>query len=207
MLLWTIDETSGFDTTWAKVEGRRLQAAGRVVALSPRPHWLDYALETGVDFVHQRVSVTSRGQGRSASLDLRRDGDGRWSANGERRPDLDDALDCDLAACPLTNTMPVLRHDLHRAAGDRTFLMAFIEVPSLKVVTSRQRYTHLRRTQDGGAVIRYASGSFRSDLTVDTNGFVVDYPHLGRRVRAGESAPEIRARPGSLRPDGGDVAP
>lgn len=133
-------------------------------------------------------------------LDLRRYG-GHWTVNGERRPDLDDALDCDLAACPLTNTMPILRHQLHRQPDDHTFLMAFIEVPSLRVVPASQRYIHLREF-DGGAVVRYQSGSFQSDLTIDADGFVVDYPKLGRRLEPEPPAAGSRAAgPGSARPD------
>jgi hypothetical protein len=63
------------------------------------------------------------------------------------------------------------------------------------------RYTHLRLTDDGGAVVRYRSGSFQSDLTVDQDGFVVVYPKLGRRVEPGPPAAGIRASgPGSARP-------
>jgi hypothetical protein len=62
--------------------------------------------------------------------------------------------------------------------------MAFIHVPTLEVTPNRQRYTFLRHA-DAGAMVRYASGSFRSDLTIDEDGFVLDYPQLGRRIAAG----------------------
>lgn len=39
---------------------------------------------------------------------------------------LDDALDCDLAFSPLTNTMPVLRHRLHREPGEVRLVMAWV---------------------------------------------------------------------------------
>ncbi len=201
MLLWEIDETSGFDSAWASIEGRILRAEGRASGLAPQPYWLSYLLETDDDLVHRRMVVEARWQGGSASLDLQRV-EGHWMANGEPRADLAEALDCDLAACPLTNTMPIVRHDLHRGPGDQAPVMAFIEVPTLKIVTSQQRYTHLRRTADGGATVRYRSGSFQSDLAIDRDGFVVDYPQLGRRVEAGRSAPGLRAAgPGSPRPD------
>ena len=201
MLLWTIDETAGFDAAWASVNGGRLEADGRAAGLRPRPYWVEYRLETGEAYATNLMAVESRWDGGSARLDLRRQ-DGRWTANGEDRPDLADALDCDLAACPLTNTMPILRHDLHRATGEHDFLMAFIEVPSLRVVPSRQRYTHLRLLDGGGAVVRYASGSFQSDLVIDADGFVVEYPQLGRRAEAPDASAEgIRAEgPGSARP-------
>ena len=79
--------------------------------------------------------------------------------------------------------------------------MAFIEVPDLRVVPSTQRYTHIAAVSGGGAVVRYRSGSFESDLVIDADGFVVTYPQLGRRVEPGSPTPGIRATgPGSVRP-------
>jgi hypothetical protein len=180
LLIWSIEETVGFDTAWSTVQGTVLTAEGRSSGLLPVPFWLDYRLETTDEFVTGRMAVDCRWPGGSATLDLRRDR-GHWTVNGKPRVDLDDALDCDLMACPLTNTMPILRHGLHLGPGDERFLMAFIEVPSLRVVPSPQRYTYLAPT-DGGALIRFRSGSFQSDLTIDRDGFVVDYPTLGRRL-------------------------
>ena len=181
-LAWQIDETLGFDSAWAELDGRRLVAEGRTAGQLPRPYWIDYRLETGDELVTARVQAEARWEGGSASLDLRRDPVEGWSVDGEARPDLAEALDCDLGACPLTNTMPVLRHDLLRMPGDHQFLMAFINVPSLRVVPSRQRYTHIRPGDPSGAVIKYRSGSFESDLVFDADGFVLEYPRLGRRV-------------------------
>jgi hypothetical protein len=183
LLVWEIDETAGFDSAWATLEDGQLRADGRAVWQRPRPVWIDYRLETAEAFVTRSMDVGARWDGGSASLRLRNDG-GAWTVNGEPRPDLDGALDCDLAACPLTNTMPILRHGFQREAGDHELLMAFIQVPTLEVTPNRQRYTFLRRV-DAGAKVRYASGSFRSDLTIDEDGFVLDYPQLGRRIGPG----------------------
>lgn len=201
LLIWEIRETAGFDTAWASRAETRLTAEGRVAALDPSGYWLSYRLQTDRDFVHRRMQVEARWPEGRATLDLRRGG-GRWSANGEERRDLAAALDCDLGACPLTNTMPILRHGLHRQPGEHEFIMAFIEVPSLRVVAVRQTYTHVRLLDGGGAIVRYASGSFQSDLRVDVEGFVVDYPQLGRRVQPDAGiANGVRARePGSVRP-------
>ncbi len=180
LLVWVIDETAGFDSAFATLEDGRLLAEGRAVWQRPRPVWIDYRLETGDGYVTRAMDVEARWDAGSAALRLHNDG-GVWTVNGEPRPDLDGALDCDLAACPLTNTMPILRHGLHREPGDQRLLMAFITIPTLEVTPNRQRYTFLRRV-DAGAQVRYASGSFRSDLTIDEDGFVLDYPQLGRRL-------------------------
>jgi hypothetical protein len=201
LLTWQIDETSGFDTAWAELQGGRLFAEGRSVGQLPVSFWASYTVETAGEFVTARVDVETRWDGGAASLELRRDPSAGWSVNGEQRADLADALDCDLAGCPLTNTMPVLRHDLLQQPGDHHFLMAFIELPGLRVVPSHQRYTHIRAGDPAGAVIKYRSGSFESDLVFDEDGFVLEYPKLGRRVQARRPRDDIRERgPGSARP-------
>ena len=102
--------------------------------------------------------------------------------NGEPRPDLDGALDLRPRGVPRSRTR--CRSSGTGSTADRattSCLMAFIRVPTLEVTPNRQRYTFLRRL-DAGALVRYSSGSFRSDLTIDEDGFVLDYPQLGRRI-------------------------
>jgi hypothetical protein len=185
LLLWSIEETAGFDACWAILDaaGRTLVAAGHADGQRPEPYSLSYAFESGPEWITRRMHVQARTAGGSRELDLRRTPAG-WTVDGRERPDLAEALDCDLGLCPLTNTMPILRHRLLEPAAPVELLMAFIRVPSLEVVANRQHYTHLRRLPGGGALVRYESGAFRSDLTIDANGFVVDYPQLGRRLAA-----------------------
>ena len=188
LLVWIVDDTDGVDAAWVRLGANSLEADGHAVAQRPTPASTTYRLETGPRFVTRRLVVESRTATGTTTLDLRREDD-RWTVDGRRRPDLDGALDCDLAACPLTNTMPILRHDLHRTAGDLTFLMAFVELPSLEVVPSRQRYTTIRPLAgDAPAVVRYRSDGFASDLESDTAGFVLVYPQLGRRLAAVRNA-------------------
>ncbi|MET9604240.1 putative glycolipid-binding domain-containing protein [Streptomyces sp. NPDC006512] len=175
---WEILPDRGHATTWVRLTEGGLTARGRAVGLDPEPYWVTYALETVDDYVTSRLSVTVETADAVRSLDLRHDA-GRWTADGVHRPDLDGALDCDLGLCPLTNTMPVLRHALHRrpAGPPHTFLMAWVSVPALEVVANRQTYTPLESTGPG-AVVRYESGDFRSDITFDDDGLVLHYPRL-----------------------------
>ncbi|MCX4719015.1 putative glycolipid-binding domain-containing protein [Streptomyces virginiae] len=179
---WEVLPGEGYATAWAELTGRRLGARGRAVALVPEPYWVTYTLETGEDYVTSRLHVTVdsgvAGDATTRSLDLRNDG-GRWTVDGTHRPDLDGALDCDLGLCPLTNTMPVLRHDLHRRpdGGPHDFLMAWVSVPDLAVSANRQTYTPLAPAGNV-ARVRYSSGDFHSDIEFDERGLVLDYPEL-----------------------------
>lgn len=191
LIAWSVTETAGFDAAWVTSTGDRIRADGLAVGQRPRPYELRYRLETDDAWITRRLVVERRTRSSERSLDLRRDDRG-WTVDGVPRPDLADALDCDLMACPLTNTMPIRRHALHEVAGDVTFVMAFVEVPTLRVVRSRQRYTTLRTVPTGDdeatARIRFRSGRFESDLEIDRDGFVVVYPRLGRRIEPLSSA-------------------
>ncbi len=79
----------------------------------------------------------------------------------------------DLAASPLFNSLPVLA-GLDEAAD---FVMTFVDVPSLEVSRSEQRYEPL-----GDGLIRFSSGDFVAEIEFDDDGFVTRYQHLAERV-------------------------
>jgi hypothetical protein len=79
----------------------------------------------------------------------------------------------DLGYSPLFNSLPVLAG----LEGPSDFVMTWVDVPSLEVSRSEQRYEPL-----GGRVVRYSEGSFVADIELDGEGFVVRYPGLAERV-------------------------
>lgn len=97
------------------------------------------------------------------------------------RASLDLALDgadfFDLGYSPLFNSLPVVRDQLLRAGAPREYLMRWVQVPSLEVHRSEQRYEPL-----GGGLVRFRSGAFISDISFDEVGLVLDYPGLAKRV-------------------------
>src|SRR5690606_37184423 len=119
------------DTALVDPEPGALQATGKQIGLEPLPYTLAWALETSEPWVTRRLTVWVQGEDWSRSLHLTHDGAGSWRydvklAGTVDLPDpggdttaLTDALDCDLGRCPLTNTMPVLRHRLHTGPGTR----------------------------------------------------------------------------------------
>lgn len=182
-LLWQGVDSPAMELATVKIGGKTLSARGAWVRAEPEPYTLSYRLETSPGFVTTSLIVAAWGAGWSRSLDLRRRPEGGWIAQpGGDLPELAGALDCDLGYSCLTNTMPVLRHGLLEGGGPIDLQMAWVSVPDLRVLPSAQRYTHLARRPDGGALVRYESGSFRADIAFDSGGFVVEYPQLGRRV-------------------------
>ncbi len=136
-------------------------------------------------------------------LALRAHGDGRWESRmgsagdlqaevWEPRPDLDGCADIDIYPSPFTNTLAIRR--LRLASGTAAQIrVAFINLPELTVQSVQQRYTHLAThdavdavdaVNDGGARYRYESldSGYVTDLPVDSEGLVVEYPGWFRRA-------------------------
>jgi hypothetical protein len=90
---------------------------------------------------------------------------------------LGDADFFDLAWSPLFNSLPVIRDRLLQAGPPREYVMCWVDVPSLQVTTSEQRYEPL-----GNRKVRFTAGEFTADIRFDEAGFVLDYPGIARRA-------------------------
>jgi uncharacterized protein len=168
-----------------------LSATGVQLGADPTPYRLDYRLDASDGFVTRELELSATVESTQRRLRLRHDGTGGWSAEADREvdlPDLSEARDIDIGFSPLTNSMPILRHGLQRQ-GEQDFVMAWVEVPSLNVIAASQRYVHVRRDGDG-AVVRFLDGEseFSAELELDSDGLLVVYPELARRVE-----PRLRA--------------
>jgi hypothetical protein len=137
----------------AELEGDRLRVRGTQIALGDgAPYELRYAIDGG------RLEAEVVG---GARLEY----------------ELGDEDFFDVSASPFTNSFPVIRDDLHRGGGPRDYVMAWLEVPSLEMHRSEQRYEPL-----GPGLVRFRTGSFSADIEFDAEGFVVLYPGLAKRV-------------------------
>jgi uncharacterized protein len=199
-LLWRRLDTAG--TEHALLDQRAgMHARGTIIASDPVPYTLGYELLADQSWASARLTVTAEGAGWLRSVKLER-AMGRWHitageqgnldavlrAAGHARADLPGceepdglqaALDLDLGYSPLTNTLPLRRLGLRRAAAgtSHTVPVAWVLVPSLTVIRANQTYTVL-----GEGRVRYESGTFAADLAIDHDGYVTHYPGLAERV-------------------------
>ncbi|WP_205650160.1 putative glycolipid-binding domain-containing protein [Actinoplanes solisilvae] len=202
-LFWQRKDTAG--TEHALFDAANgLYARGTALAVDPIPYTCRYELRTDPGWVTAHFDVTAEGAGwrRSVRLELAA---GTWRATTAEQGDLDvvltsaghaaaglpgfedsdrffGAFDVDLGGSPLTNTLPVRRLGLQKPAADEIGVahrisVVWVLLPSLEVVQADQIYTAL-----GEGRVRFASETFSADLTIDEDGFVVDYPGLANRV-------------------------
>ncbi len=152
------------------------EAHGEVVAtLEGKPLNASYLVETDAAWRTRHVRVDVKGGG---TLEILSDGAGRWRhADGAALPELDGCLDPDISMTPFTNTVAIRR--LGSKVGEAAEIkVAYILVPELSLRAAPQRYRHLsqRLWRFDGLDI-----DFTADITIDDDGFVVDYPGLFRR--------------------------
>jgi uncharacterized protein len=193
VLVWAGTDAWRAESAEVHQVGDGFTARGVQLGVDPLPYRVDHRLETTGGWLTRTLEVSATGDGWRRTLLLTSDLEGAWTCEATAHGDVDlpgpggqaatltGALDCDLGLSPLTNTMPVLRHRLHRGGGAAELLVAWVSVPDLQVHASRQRYQHARTTASG-AVIRFTSGDFTADVVVDGDGFVVDYPGLAERL-------------------------
>ncbi|MBA2275733.1 MAG: putative glycolipid-binding domain-containing protein [Chloroflexi bacterium] len=195
-LAWSVVASGGTEYADLRIGEASLSARGVAIGTDPEPYRLEYRLRTGDRYITESLQVEAEGRGWRRTLVLDRSPAGTWqidatSEGGDRfdRPPggdaaaLSDALDCDLGRCPVTNSMPVLRHGLLDGGGPIDFVMAWVSVPELSVHPSHQRYTFVRREGDL-VVVRYHGRhrEFTGELTFDDDGVIVTYPDLAQRL-------------------------
>lgn len=178
-----VPEGLGLGTLISQSDGYRLEA-GETVVEGPERFFTRFSVRTDLAWATREVRVevvTARGP---AAMVLMSTG-GHWAdGDGRPRPELVGCQDVDVAATPLTNTLPIRRLGL-RPGEHRDIAVAWIDVPSLEVRRVRQGYT--RHPAEGG-LDHYTyrdplHGEYR--MSVDSDGLVVDYEHFARRLWTG----------------------
>jgi hypothetical protein len=177
MILWRRLDLPGHETAAITQHRNRWNLAGTAMfAYRRQACRLDYEIEC--DMTWGTRDVTVRGQIGEApvTLILSRASDGAWCANSESRPAVLGCIDVDLGFSPSTNLLPIRRLKLE--VGERAAVRAaWVRFPELTLELLEQTYTRLA---EHVYLYESADGAFRRELTVNADGFVVDYPGLWR---------------------------
>ncbi len=105
------------------------------------------------------------------TMSIQRTLDG-WLVDGRERRDLAGCDEIDLSATPFCNSLAMR---LLKGSGELTAL--YVNVPSLQLLPSRQRYKALEGHRWRYVDLGVAKG-FEAGLKVDQVGFVIDYEGL-----------------------------
>jgi len=185
MVAWTGVDCMRLEAARVLLTERGLRATGSMVSCrheGVEAYSASYTLTTDETGVVERLTVrTTRAKGQQ-HVTLSRSEEAIWLVDhgqGAVRTNFGGALDVDLQFSPLFNALPVRRLNLHRMAAKHELAMAFVSLPDLEVSRVPQTYRTVSLSEP--AVVSLSSDSYETELTVDADGLVLDYPGLARR--------------------------
>lgn len=169
-----VAELNALDSGW------RLSGVA-VLAHDARPCRMEYDIACDSAWRTRHATVRGHVGGSPVMLELARDDASAWTANGAPSPALEGCVDVDLGFSPSTNLLPIRRLALDVGAH-APVRAAWVRFPDLSLAVLEQVYT-----RTGDATYRYesAGGTFRRELTVSSEGFVLEYPDFWRAEAVG----------------------
>ncbi|MBN9736373.1 MULTISPECIES: putative glycolipid-binding domain-containing protein [unclassified Pseudonocardia] len=178
---------TGLESARITVAGGGFRAVGRMIRGTPEGVLTaSYRLVVAADGALSRLAVDVATAEGEQQLTISRSTDGVWlvdDGSGGTRGAFSGARDVDLAFSPVFNALPIRRLGLHRDPAEHVLPMVFVDLPTLAVEATEQTYRTVRSASAAGpAVVGFAAGDVAADMTVDADGFVLDYPGIATRV-------------------------
>ena len=174
------------ESTRVQLSGNRIKAYGRIVASASATHpafSASYDLVTDESGATKRLSMTVTLAERDRQLSIARDEENMWlitDHQGQSRGSYDGALDVDVVFSPFFNALPIRRTGLYRRVDSVNLPVVYVNLPELTVKQASISYSS--SGEDSGEGIKLHSPVAETTITVDQDGFIVDYPGLATRI-------------------------
>jgi len=173
---------AGFEVAFFSDLSGAYRVAGHTTARESSALW-SVGYDVTVDLSWRTLAVRASGltAAGECALTLTREPAGRWTVNGEMRPELDGCFDVDFESSAVTNTLPLHRLEFIKGVGVDV-PAAFVRAHDLRVERLEQRYTLIEAGPEQ-ILFHYESSTFEfsCDLRYDGSGLVVDYPGIAIR--------------------------
>jgi hypothetical protein len=183
ILTWRAHDDPRMESVRVQLSGNRIKAYGRIVsaATDSLPAFsASYDLVTDEAGATKRLSLTVTMAQRERQLSIARDEENMWLVQDhsgiKSRAAYDGALDVDVVFSPFFNALPIRRTGLYQRADSVSVPVVYVWLPDLTVAGMSIGYSS---AEDG---IKLHSPVADTTVTVDDDGFIVDYPGLAERI-------------------------
>jgi hypothetical protein len=184
ILTWRAHDVPRMESVRVQLSGNRIKAYGRIVAAATPKHpafSASYDLVTDDRGATKRLSLTVTLAERERQLSIARDEENMWLVqdhqNQTTRAAFDGALDVDVIFSPFFNALPIRRAGLYEQADSITTPVVYVRLPELSVEQAITSYSSV-----GTDGIKLVSPVADTTITVDDEGFILDYPGLAERI-------------------------
>lgn len=164
------------------MSGNRIKAYGGIVAGASGAHpafSASYDLVTDEAGATKRLSMSVSLAERDRQLSIARDEENMWSITdhrGQSRGAFEGALDVDVVFSPFFNALPIRRTGIYTRRESVTVPVVYVTLPEFAVNPASITY------HSGSDGIKVHSPVAEATITVDENGFILDYPGLAERI-------------------------
>jgi uncharacterized protein len=182
ILTWRAQDALRMESTRVNVSGNRIKAHGRITAAAHPKHpafSASYDLVTDDAGATKRLSLNVTLVERDRQLSIARDEEDMWliqDNKGESRGAYEGALDVDMVFSPFFNALPIRRLGLHTKAESVTVPVVYVTLPDFAVNAATISYS------SGPDGIKVSSPVADATMTVDSDGFILEYPGLAERI-------------------------
>jgi hypothetical protein len=182
ILTWRSQDHRRMESVRVQLSGKRIKANGRIVAAATdtNPAFAAYYdLLTDETGATKRLGMTVTLAERERQLVVARDDENVWLVTdhqGDSRAAYEGALDVDLVYSPFFNTLPIRRIGLHERSDSITVPTVYVKLPEMSVAAAVVSYSNI------GDGMKLQSPTSDTTVTVDADGFIVDYPDLAERI-------------------------
>jgi uncharacterized protein len=183
ILTWRAHDDPRMESVRVQLSGNRIKAYGRIVsaATDSIPAFsASYDLVTDEAGATKRLSLTVTMAQRERQLSIARDEENMWLVQDHSgissRAAYDGALDVDVVFSPFFNALPIRRTGLYQRADSVSLPVVYVWLPDLTVAGVNIGYSS---AEDG---IKLHSPVADTTVTVDDDGFIIDYPGLAERI-------------------------
>lgn len=166
-----------------QLNGNRIRAAGRIIGAQCPEHEAfsaSYDLVTDENGVTSRLSLRTSMAAGERQMSISRDDEGTWMVEhrggSHQRSAFDGALDVDVVLSPFFNTLPIRRFGMAHDSEDVEVTVVYVTLLDMRVEPATLTYS------SGADGIHVLSPVSSSSLSVDHEGFVLDYPGLAERM-------------------------
>jgi hypothetical protein len=187
ILTWRAHDVPRMESVRVSLTGNRIKAYGRIVAAATPSHpafSVSYDLVTDDSGATKRLSLTVNLAERERQLSIARDEENMWMVQDHqsqtKRETHDGALDVDVMLSPFFNALPIRRTGLYQRSQEIAVPVVYVRLPELTVETVVIDYAS--EGPDPKAGIKLHSPVADTTITVDDDGFILDYPGLAERI-------------------------
>ncbi|KUI37293.1 putative glycolipid-binding domain-containing protein [Mycobacterium sp. GA-2829] len=185
VLTWRAHDAPRMESVRVQLSGKRIKAYGRIVggACDAHPAFsASYDLVTDENGATKRLAMTVTLAERERQISFARDEENMWlvrdQQNQLKRATFDGALDVDVVLSPFFNTLPIRRTGLHEHSDSISVPVVYVRLPEFSVEQATISYAG----GPGSDGIKLHSPVADTTITVDADGFIIDYPGLAARI-------------------------